>query len=114
MEASVRHMIEDHAYIGTGAVIKQSMPSRPVVIGRGAIVGMGAVVTKSVAPGITVVGNPARSGRPRRSTFRTASVSLDAIGRAAHRRAAPSRGSHVPHRADRTTAARLERELPSV
>jgi len=52
--------IEDHAYIGSGAVIKQSQPGRPLVIGRGAVVGMGAVVTKSVAPGVTVVGNPAR------------------------------------------------------
>lgn len=53
-------VIEDHAYIGTGAIIKQAQPGRPVVIGRGAVVGMGAVVTKSVAPGVTVVGNPAR------------------------------------------------------
>lgn len=52
--------IEDHAYIGAGAVIKQGKPSAPLVIGRGAVVGMGAVVTKSVPPGVTVVGNPAR------------------------------------------------------
>ena len=52
--------IEDHAYIGTGAVIKQGTPDQPLVIGRGAIVGMGAVVTKSVPAGVTVVGNPAR------------------------------------------------------
>lgn len=52
--------VEDHAYIGTGAVIKQGMPGAPLVIGRGAVVGMGAVVTKSVPPGVTVVGNPAR------------------------------------------------------
>ena len=52
--------IEDHAYIGTGAVIKQGLPGAPLVIGRGAVVGMGAVVTKSVSPGATVVGNPAR------------------------------------------------------
>lgn len=52
--------IEDHAYIGTGAVIKQGTPEKPLVIGKGAIVGMGAVVTKSVAAGTTVVGNPAR------------------------------------------------------
>ncbi len=52
--------IEDHAYIGTGAVIKQGTPDKPLVIGKGAIVGMGAVVTKSVPPGVTVVGNPAR------------------------------------------------------
>jgi len=53
-------VVEDHAYIGTGAVIKQGVPGRPVVIGRGAVVGMGAVVTRDVAPGATVVGNPAR------------------------------------------------------
>lgn len=52
--------IEDHAYIGAGAVIKQGLPSAPLVIGRGAVVGMGAVVTKSVPPGVTVIGNPAR------------------------------------------------------
>ena len=53
-------VIEDHAYIGTGAVIKQGTAKRPLTIGRGAIVGMGAVVTKSVAPGETVIGNPAK------------------------------------------------------
>ncbi|MDQ3202745.1 MAG: acetyltransferase [Pseudomonadota bacterium] len=52
--------IEDHAYIGTGAIIKQGTPERPIVIGEGAVVGMGAVVTKSVAPGTVVVGNPAK------------------------------------------------------
>jgi sugar O-acyltransferase (sialic acid O-acetyltransferase NeuD family) len=52
--------VEDHAYIGTGAVIKQGTPQKPLVIGRGAVIGMGAVVTKSVAPGTVVIGNPAR------------------------------------------------------
>lgn len=52
--------IEDHVYIGTGAVIKQGTPNKPLVIGKGAVVGMGAVVTKSVPEGVTVVGNPAR------------------------------------------------------
>ncbi|MCO8091503.1 NeuD/PglB/VioB family sugar acetyltransferase [Acinetobacter pseudolwoffii] len=52
--------IEDHAYIGTGAVIKQGTPDQPLVIGKGAVVGMGAVVTKSVPAGVTVIGNPAR------------------------------------------------------
>lgn len=53
-------MVEDHAYIGTGAVIKQGQPGQPIVIGRSSVVGMGAVVTKSVPPGMTVVGNPAK------------------------------------------------------
>lgn len=53
-------VIEDHAYIGTGAMIKQGLPGKPLVIGRGAVVGMGAVVTKSVPAGAVVVGNPAR------------------------------------------------------
>ncbi|RYY79803.1 MAG: acetyltransferase [Moraxellaceae bacterium] len=53
-------IIEDHAYIGSGAVIKQGTPDQPLIIGKGAVVGMGAVVTKSVPAGVTVVGNPAR------------------------------------------------------
>jgi sugar O-acyltransferase (sialic acid O-acetyltransferase NeuD family) len=53
-------LIEDHAYIGTGAILRQGKPGEPLVIGRGAVVGMGAVVTKNVEPGATVVGNPAK------------------------------------------------------
>lgn len=53
-------VIEDHAYIGTGAVLKQGTPEKPLRIGRGAVIGMGAVVTKDVPEGVTVVGNPAR------------------------------------------------------
>jgi sugar O-acyltransferase (sialic acid O-acetyltransferase NeuD family) len=53
-------VIEDFAYIGTGAIIKQGTPDKPLRIGAGAVVGMGAVVTKDVAPGETVIGNPAR------------------------------------------------------
>ena len=54
-------IIENFAYIGTGAIIKQGTPSRPIVIGQGAIVGMGAVVTKSVKAYDVVFGVPARS-----------------------------------------------------
>jgi sugar O-acyltransferase (sialic acid O-acetyltransferase NeuD family) len=53
-------VIEDHAYIGSGAILKQGRPGKPLVIGRGSVIGMGAVVTKSVPAGVTVVGNPAR------------------------------------------------------
>lgn len=53
-------VVEDHVYIGAGAIIKQGQHGKPLVIGRGAVVGMGAVVTKSVPPNVTVVGNPAR------------------------------------------------------
>jgi UDP-2-acetamido-3-amino-2,3-dideoxy-glucuronate N-acetyltransferase len=47
-------VVEDGASIGSGATILGG-----VRIGAGAQVGAGAVVTKSVAPGTTVVGNPA-------------------------------------------------------
>jgi sugar O-acyltransferase (sialic acid O-acetyltransferase NeuD family) len=53
--------IHDHAYIGAGAVIKQGLPGTPLVIGKGAVIGMGAVVTKSIEPGLIVIGNPART-----------------------------------------------------
>ncbi len=52
-------VVEDHVYIGANSVIKQGQPGSRLVIGRGAVIGMGAVVTKSVPPGVTVVGNPA-------------------------------------------------------
>lgn len=48
--------IGDHAYIGSGAMIRQN-----ITIGAGAVIGMGAVVTKDVAPGVVVIGNPART-----------------------------------------------------
>ena len=54
-------VIEDYAYIGTGAIIKQGSAIRPLTIGEAAVVGMGAVVTKSVKAGDVVFGNPAKS-----------------------------------------------------
>ena len=53
-------VIEDNAYIGAGAIIKQGKPGNPIIIGEGAIVGMGAVVTKNVPAQSVVFGNPAR------------------------------------------------------
>lgn len=55
------HTVVEHgASIGSGATILGG-----VRIGREATVGAGAVVTKDVAPGATVVGNPARPLAPR-------------------------------------------------
>lgn len=53
-------VVEDHAYVGAGAILRQGQPGSPLRIGRGAVVGMGAVVTRDVAADATVVGNPAR------------------------------------------------------
>ena len=50
-----RVKIEDHAYIGTGAIIKEG-----ITIGKGAVIGAGAVVVKNVLPNTTVIGNPAK------------------------------------------------------
>ena len=47
--------VEDDVSIGAGAVI---LPG--IRIGKGAVIGAGAVVTKSVPPGETVKGNPAK------------------------------------------------------
>ncbi len=47
-------------YIGTGAVIIHGTPDMPLIIGDDAVVGAGACVTRAVAPGVTVVGVPAR------------------------------------------------------
>lgn len=52
--------IDDHVWIGTGAILKPGSSDNPLTIGKGAIVGMGAVVTKDVAPYTTVIGNPAK------------------------------------------------------
>jgi acetyltransferase-like isoleucine patch superfamily enzyme len=48
-------IIEDEAWIGTGAIILSG-----VRIGTGAVIGAGSVVTRDVPPGGIAVGNPAR------------------------------------------------------
>ena len=50
--------IGKHVWIGGGAIV---LPG--VTIGDHAVVGAGSVVTRDVAPGTTVVGNPARAIR---------------------------------------------------
>lgn len=52
--------IENGAYIGTSAILREGKPGHPLMVGEDAVVGMGAVVTKPVEPGTVVVGNPAR------------------------------------------------------
>lgn len=53
--------VAPHGFLGTGAVIINGQPGRPLRIGAGSVVGAGAVVTKDVADGVTVIGVPARS-----------------------------------------------------
>jgi sugar O-acyltransferase (sialic acid O-acetyltransferase NeuD family) len=53
-------VIEDDAYIGTGAMLRPGRRGKPLVIGKGARIGMGAVVTRDVPPGVTVFADPAR------------------------------------------------------
>ena len=53
-------VLEDGVFLGAGTIVAPGREGRPLVIGRGATVSAGAVVTKSVPPGATVAGNPAR------------------------------------------------------
>jgi len=52
--------IQPYAYVGTGAVVLNGTREKPVVIGEAAVVGAGACVTRSVPPGVTVAGVPAK------------------------------------------------------
>jgi len=53
-------IIGDHAYIGTGAIIRPGEKDDPLMIGAHSIIGLGSVVTKDIPEGATVFGNPAR------------------------------------------------------
>jgi serine O-acetyltransferase len=61
LEAGKRHpTLEDGVIVGSGAQILG-----PVTVGAGARIGANAVVLKDVAPGVTMVGIPARQVLPR-------------------------------------------------
>jgi sugar O-acyltransferase (sialic acid O-acetyltransferase NeuD family) len=53
-------VLEEGAYVGTGAVIINGTADAPLIIGAGSVVGAGACVTRSLPAGITAVGIPAR------------------------------------------------------
>ena len=53
-------IIEDNVYIGTGAIIKQGKPDKPLIIRKNAIISAGSYVTKNVDESTTVFGNPAQ------------------------------------------------------
>jgi sugar O-acyltransferase (sialic acid O-acetyltransferase NeuD family) len=52
--------VGDRVYIGTGATIINGTQEKPLVIGDDVVVGAGACVVRSVPPGLTVVGVPAK------------------------------------------------------
>jgi hypothetical protein len=52
--------ISDNVYIGSGAIIKQGKPGKPLVIGEGAVISMGAIVSKNVPAGALVIATPSK------------------------------------------------------
>jgi sugar O-acyltransferase (sialic acid O-acetyltransferase NeuD family) len=54
-------VIEDNVYVGTGAIIYQGTPKKPLILGKGSIIAAGSVVNRSVPVEMTVFGNPAIS-----------------------------------------------------
>ncbi len=53
-------IIGDNVYIGSGAIIKNGLPDKPLIIGSNVVIGAGAVVTKNVKKNTTIIGNPAK------------------------------------------------------
>ncbi|WP_198265341.1 acetyltransferase [sulfur-oxidizing endosymbiont of Gigantopelta aegis] len=51
--------IGDNSYVGTGVIIKQGRPGKPLHIGNNVTISAGAFVTKNIPDGMTVFGNPA-------------------------------------------------------
>lgn len=57
-------IVEDDVVIGMGALIAPG-----ITLGKGCVIGMGAVVIKSVPPGETWVGNPAKKIKANKIDF---------------------------------------------
>jgi sugar O-acyltransferase (sialic acid O-acetyltransferase NeuD family) len=53
--------IGDGVSIGSGAIIRNGRPDKPLIIGEGAVIGLGTVVVRSVPPYTTMFGNPAKA-----------------------------------------------------
>ncbi|MFN4153575.1 MAG: acetyltransferase [Paracoccaceae bacterium] len=51
--------IGHHVSIGSGAIICNGRPGRPLKVGDGAVIGVGAVVMRDVPAGARMMGNPA-------------------------------------------------------
>ena len=52
--------IQDNVYIGTGVIIKQGKPNKPLIIGKGSKIDAGSYVTRDVEPNSTMFGVPAK------------------------------------------------------
>src|SRR5262245_8214952 len=52
--------LERGVYVGTGANIINGTERQPLTIGAGTVIGAGACVARSIPPGVTAVGVPAR------------------------------------------------------
>lgn len=53
-------VIESEVFLGSGSVVVNGRPGKPLLLGKGAVIAAGAVVMKSVPAGATMIGNPAR------------------------------------------------------
>jgi len=53
-------VIENHTFIGAGAIIRPGRSGKPLTIGEAAVIGMGSVITKDIPPSVTAFGNPAK------------------------------------------------------
>ncbi len=53
-------IIGDNVHLGSGSIIKNGQPNKPLIIESNVIIGAGSVVTKNIKKNTIVVGNPAK------------------------------------------------------